>query len=113
MAKGHIHHTTLTEGLHVVNLLTNGITILNAQHDGTLALLFQSPEVIRSVGNIHRCAVLGSHFLNLGENLVGFGGGILQRRLIPFLLLQIGNHNGGIKVSFCHLVEVNQNLGVT
>ena len=112
MAKGHIHYTTLPEGFHLAEILSDGIPILDTQHDGTFALLFQSPQVIWRVGDIDSCAALGSHLLNLGEDLVGFGCRIFQRCLIPLLLFQIGNHDSGIEMSLCHLVEIYQYLRV-
>ena len=112
MTKGHIDDTTFTEGLYVTNVLANRIAIFNAQHNGTLPLLLQSPEVIRRVGNIHSRTVLSCHLLDLCEDLVGFGRCVLQRCIITFLLLQISHHDSGIKMSFCHLMEVNQYLGI-
>ena len=38
VAEGHIHHTTLSEGFHIANVFTNGVTVLNAEHDGAFAI---------------------------------------------------------------------------
>ena len=112
MAQGHVHYPTLSEGFHVAQVLADGIAILDAEHDAAFSLVFQFPEVVGGPGDINCRAVLGCHLLYLGENLVGLGGGVLKGCLGALLLLQIGYHDGGIKVAFCHLVEVNQHLGV-
>ena len=87
VAEGHINDTTFAESFHITDVLANRITILDTQHNGLLALLLQSPEVIRRVGNIHSRTVLGCHLLNLRKNLIGFGSSVLQRCFITLLLL--------------------------
>ena len=113
VAECHIDHTPLAEGFDIVDVVADGVAVFDAEHDGAFASAFESPEVVGGVGDIDSCAVLCHHFLDLGEDLVCLGGGVLKGCLVTLLLFEIGDHDAGIEVSFGHLVEVNEYLGVT
>ena len=51
VAQGHIHDTTLTETRHVGEVLADGITVLDAQHDAFLAKLLITVKVVGSISD--------------------------------------------------------------
>ena len=112
VAERHIDHASLAEFLHIGDVLSDGIAILNAQHDGFLARALETEDVFGAVGDIHRCAVLRHHLLYLSENLVGFGCGVDERFVVAFQLLEVCHHDAGIEPSFRHLVQIDQDTRV-
>ena len=113
VAEGHIHHAPVAETLHVAEVVPDGITVFYTQHDGFLAFSLQAGKVGWSVSDVYIRRTLGYHCFDFAQDAVGFGGSGKKSLVCQFQLLQVGYHDGGIQMSFRHLVKVHQYLRVT
>ena len=102
VAKGHVHHSPLAEVFYLCKVMTYGITVLYAQHDGLLAFVLQAVEVVGSVCQPHLATVRRYRLLYLGDDAVGLGRCCQVCLAGTLVLRQVCHHYGGIQVSVPH-----------
>ena len=107
MAKRHIDDAALGKVVEVLNLAVQGVSVLNAQHDALLAKVLVLPQIIGGACQSNVLTAFLDNIFYLVENIVG-----IRCRMISWLG-QVCHHNGGVLMPFCHLMEVDENLGVT
>ena len=119
VAEGDIYHASLGKVLHIAQIVLQGKTILNTEHDALSALSLVAVKIGRSSGDTQVVAVLAHDFLYLVEDEIG----ILQRSLhvegylaaeaLAYLRLrQVSHHGGSILMSVGHLVQIHEDAGV-
>lgn len=119
MAEGDIYHASLGKVLHIAQIMLQGKTILNTEHDALSALSLVAVKIGRSSGDTQVVAVLAHDFLYLVEDEIS----ILQRSLhveghlateaLAYLRLrQVSHHGGSILMSIGHLVQIHEDAGV-
>ena len=113
VTEGHIYHAPTAEAFDVAQVLADGITILDAEHDGLLAFALQAVEVGRRVGDVYIVSTLCHHCFDFIQDAVGLGSSSEQVLIRQSQLLQISHHDGRIQASFRHFVEVHQYLRIT
>ena len=64
------------------------------------------PKLVGGTGNADILVVLGNNIFYLIEDVVGKLFGVVGR------LGEVGHHNSGILMTFCHLVQIDQYLGI-
>ena len=115
MAERDINDAALGEMLHVTDIVLQGETVLDTEHNALSAFPLIAVKIGRSSGNTQVVAVLAHDFLNLVEDEIG----ILQRSLhvegyfaaeaLAYLRLrQVSHHGGSILMSVGHLVQIDE-----
>lgn len=119
MAERDINDAALGEMLHVTDIVLQGETVLDAEHDALSAFPLIAVKIGRSTGYAEILAVLAHNLFYLVEDEVG----ILRRSLyikshlaaeaLAYLRLwQVSYHRGSILMTIGHLMEINQDAGI-
>ena len=119
MAERDINNAALGEMLHVTDIVLQGETVLDAEHDALSAIPLIAIKIGRSAGYAEILPVLAHNLFYLIEDEVG----ILRRSLyieshlaaeaLAYLRLwQVSYHRGSILMTIGHLMEINQDAGI-
>ena len=113
VAERHIDDAVLLqETLQQMDVATDGIAVLDAEHDGLAPLSLQAMEILDIIGHAHGCRIRLDHLLHAGELAVGIGGGSGAPLISERSLGDVGHHGAGIQTSLTHLMQVHEYLGV-
>ena len=108
VAKRHIHDSEAAEIVEKSQVVTDGISVFNAAHDGFDTPRFEPGDVIRRAGQLYQVGICVGESLYLPQLLLCQCQRLAVSLVGALSLRDISHHDGGIQTAVCHLGQIDQ-----